>query len=216
MKSLPRRLAVATITLLLLLPALPVSAEKAADPAPKPAYIAFDEGLGFSGGQLSGMGISYRTWKLFPVGFQLCLGAMYSPANADWAFTGDLLDYWAGVESFWSLYASEFTRWLFGQLYLFAALHHSAVIPWEPVEVTREETTAGETHTITEITGYQRGVFTPRVGIGAGFGVEVTLFSHFSGTFELGYGLFWQPSTAPFLDQLSVQLVPQGSFHFRY
>ena len=49
-----------------------------------------------------------------------------------------------------------------------------------------------------------------------GFGVEVGLFRHLSGTFELGYAVFWDGVDGTFVDQLSVNLVPQGSFHFRY
>ena len=187
-----------------------VWAEGAENP-PLPAYEEFTQGLGFSGGELSGFGISYRNWVRPNLGIQVCAGALYLPAGLGWGF-GNLLEYWVSLEGMRTLYATEFTSWLFGQLYVFAGVQHSGFIPWIDIYEERAE---GE-FVYDVYVGSIEGAFTPQIGAGIGFGVEVGLFRHLSGTFELGYAAFWQGTSGSFVDQLSVDLVPQGSFHFRY
>jgi len=173
----------------------------------EPAYLQFNDGVGFSVGRISGYGISFRHWFSEKVGLQVCAGGLYFPSEpgSGWIDYGTLLQYWSGLEVFRSLYATEFTKWLFGQVYLFAGATHYGNIPWE---ATLNED--GYTYT------YTPGVYVPGFGLGGGVGIEMTLFRHFSMVFELGYAAFWEPSSAAFKDQLSVDLVPQGVAQFRY
>lgn len=175
--------------------------------ATEPAYVQFNDGIGFGAGQLSGTGIDYRHWFSEKVGMQVCAGAVYSPLSPgdNWLDYGNLFQYWTGVEAFRSLYATEFTRWLYGQVYLFAGITHYGYVPWVATYDEEEYTTT-----------YTVGSFVPGVGTGVGVGIEMTLFRHFSMVFELGYAVFWEYSSAPFIDQLNVTLVPQGVAQFRY
>ena len=178
----------------------------------EPVFERFSRGLGFTVGELAGIGISYRDWFEPRTAYQVCGGVLYFPQQDGGGFS-DLLDYWLGVQFVRSLYATEFADWLFSQLYMFAGVSHSAYIRW--VAVT-EPTAAEDGHEYDVIVGYEPGPFTPSFGIGAGVGIEFGLFSHFSSVFELGYALFWRQSGGTVLDQLSVRLVPQGTFHYRY
>jgi hypothetical protein len=181
----------------------------------EPAYVRYPRGIGFSVGQISGTGLSYRQWITPKVGLQASAGALYLPLKPGegWISSAHLLDYWTGVEVFRSLYATEFTKWLFGQVYLFAGISHYGFIPWKEVmgTITPAEGVPYET-----VVGHEPGLYVPGIGLGGGVGIEMALFQHFSVAFELGYAAFWQKDAPDFVDQLQVNLVPQGVVQFRY
>jgi len=181
----------------------------------EPASVRFPRGVGFSVGQISGTGLSYRQWITPKVGIQASAGALYLPLKPgeSWVSSGHLLDYWTGIEVLRSLYATEFTRWLFGQVYLFAGLSHYGFIPWKAIMGTITPTEGEPYETVV---GYEPGTYAPGVGLGGGVGIEMALFQHFSVAFELGYAAFWQKDAPDFVDQLQVNLVPQGVVQFRY
>jgi hypothetical protein len=206
MLPLPRRNTVrhrVVAVLVLVAAAVAASAEVA-----EPAYVQFPRGIGFSIGRISGTGLSYRQWITPKVGIQASAGALYLPmqSGATYAYPANLLQYWTGLEVMRSLYATEFTKWLYGQVYLFAGLTHYGFVPW----VTTYE---ADGYTISSI---DPGAYVPGFGLGVGVGIEIALFRHFSAAFELGYAAFWQNDAATFMDQLTVELVPQGVIHFRY
>jgi hypothetical protein len=146
-----------------------------------PAYTAFQKALGFSGGRLSGIGVSYRQW-FARNGVQAVFGIYYIP---------DVLDYWVSFEYLRQLLVAEYAPWIFNGLYLFFGASHRG-------HMSRME------------------VYTPEVGIGGGFGIELGLLQHFSFTLELGYGLFFNLAKSVFWEMLSILPIVQGSFHYRY
>jgi len=154
----------------------------------------YSRAIGFSVGALSGTGISYRKWYE-KIGYQVVVGVTYS--NDEWGafFSGNKLDYWSSIEGYYSLFASDFTRWLFGQLYLFVALHHSGYIT---------------------TTAYDGGAYYPRFRGGGGFGVELCLFHHISLVFELGYGAMYGGTLFEDPNTFAIRLVPQGTFQYRF
>jgi len=163
------------------------------EPDRVPPYEAYSRGLGFSAGMLSGVGISFRKWH-DRLGYQVVAGVSYSSEGV--GLIGlNYTDYWVSLEGYRALFSGELAKWLFGQLYLFAAVHHSGYIPISYDYDTEQ---------------YIRGSFAPRLRGGVGFGIEVGLFSHFSFVFELGYGAMWEPGS------FSIDLIPQGTFQYRF
>ena len=125
------------------------------------AYERFARGLGFSGGLISGVGLSYRQWS-DRFGYQVVAGGYYYPAES-WEFTS--MDYWVSAEGFYRMYSAEFADWFFNQLYLFAGVIHHGYMHGAPYQA--------------------------EIGAGAGFGIEVGWFQHLSTSFEIGYAAFW-------------------------
>jgi hypothetical protein len=180
-----------------------------------PAYQQYPTGVGFAVGQISGTGLSYRHWFGQRLGIQVAAGGLYLPAEpgAGLVYSTRVLDYRSGIEVLLSLYATEFTRWLFGQVYLFGGVSHFGYVPWREVSgiITPLEGDPYE-----GVVGYERGAYVPGFALGGGVGIEIALFRHFSTAFELGYALFWEGIPPGMGEQLSLNLVPQGILQFRY
>ena len=148
---------VLTVCLAALVALEPAAAQEATS-AEAPAYQEFSRGLGFSGGIVSGVGLSYRQWS-GRLGYQVVAGGYYYPGE----YTS--MDYWLGLEGFYSMYSAQFADWFFNQLYLFAGAIHHGYIHDSPYQA--------------------------EIGLGVGIGIEVGWFQHLSTTFEIGYGAFW-------------------------
>jgi len=172
--------------------------------------LPYDEGLGFSFGNLSygssssgavPLAISYRRWE-GDLGWQAAAGVMYMPEGSYYP----LLDYWVGLEGLWSLFSAQFSDWFFNQLFVFVDLTHRGYIP-------RSSTWSAADNSYT----YTVGTYHPTFSLGAGVGIEFGLFQHFSTTFEAGYGVFWDAAAGTqFADQLSVPLIGQMTLHYRF
>jgi hypothetical protein len=97
--------------------ALHPAAAQEPGPASVPAFEHYTRGLGFSGGVLSGVGLSYRQW-IGRLGYQIVAGGYYSPGEYA------SMDYWVATEGYYSLYSAEFADWFYNQLYLFVGVIH--------------------------------------------------------------------------------------------
>ena len=140
---------------------------------PLPAYKEFPQSLGFQYGEISGTGLSYQLWRE-TVGFQISGGVVYLPLDEGFWFDRTL-DYLVGGELQLRVYGEDFASWLSGQLYGFAGLNHGGYIP---VVVVKEELQIGDDERLPAEHG--TGSFTPTFGFGAGIGIEIIFFRHFS------------------------------------
>lgn len=178
-------------TLLVLFAAAAVTAEE------RTAYEQFAHGLGFSGGQISGVGLSYRQW-FGSLGFQTVAGGYYLP-EVDNTPGVSALDYWAGLEGFYRVYANQFADWFYSQLYLFlGANHHGSINP----------VYAGYSDPAQPPPAPTPGVYQPQLILGGGIGIEAALFQHISAVFEIGYAVV--------IPTFEVQLAPQGAIQYRF
>ncbi len=161
------------------------------------AYEQFTHGLGFSGGEISGVGLSYRQW-FGKLGFQGVAGGYYLP-EVDNTPGVSALDYWAGLEGFYRVYANQFADWFYSQLYLFlGANHHGSINPVYPDYSDPTQPPPAPTP----------GVFQPQLVVGGGIGIEAGLFEHISVVFEIGYAVV--------IPTFMVELAPQGAIQYRF
>lgn len=58
--------------------------------------------------------------------------------------------------------------------------------------------------------------YVPRFHLAVGVGTELLLFSRFSFSGEIGYGLTWSPTLSTLIEQLQAGLVGQGTFQYRF
>ena len=171
--------------------------------ATESGYRKYSKALGFQVGELSGSGLSYQQWN-GDFGYQVAFGALYfSPESNQW-WMENFLDYSVGLEFQYTVYGDDFANWLSGRLYLFTALNHRGYIPAIYKDIDEDSYT------------YDYGSFNPIIGVGAGIGIEIILFEHFSMPFELGYGLFWNPTKTALRDQFMINIIPQVGFRYRY
>lgn len=167
------------------------------------AFIEYPQALGFSGGNIIGPGISWMNWT-GRTGVQLAAGILYSPPDADSWYSDDVLDYSLGAEVLRRMYGDTYAPWFTGQLYIWGSLKHHGFIP------VVEKTEIG-----TEEYEYSSGDYTPGVAVGAGIGIEMIIFKHFSIPFEFGYLAemeFLSDDAVP----LTVDLATQGGIRYRY
>ena len=195
MKTIRHMLPLCVVSIILLLAATPLWAAGGDTPR-------FQKALGFQGGQLSGLGLSYQEWK-GDKGYQVAAGAMYYP-NGEYSYR--ILDYTIGLELQSSLYHDSFSNWLAGRLYLFAGLNHQGYINMVDIDPNPDDS----------VYEYAPGAFQVVIGLGGGIGVEATLFDHFSIALEIGYGVFWTPTKPTLLEQVTVNIVPQVGLRYRY
>ena len=154
------------------------------------------------------------------MGFQLAVGGIYIPFSeydyylfTTWPPT--TLDYSIGVELQFRVFGDAFTRWLTGQLYLFAGINHRGYIPVETItEDYLDETDPDNPIWVEPV--MEPGVYTPVVGFGGGIGIEIIIFQHFSVPIELGYAVKWSPTIIDVASQFTLGLEPQVGFRYRY
>ena len=173
-----------------------------------PAYEEFPEALGFQFGEISGTGLSYQIWTP-ALGIQIAGGIIYAPLNGGWP--SRTLDYTIGAEFQFPVYGEDFASWLSGRLYLVTGLSHAGYIPVVVATDGYERTDSTWVEPV-----FAAGEFTPVLGVGAGIGIEMILFRHFSIPLELGYGVKWEPTAGALSSQFNVNLHVQAGFRYRY
>lgn len=161
--------------------------------------------VGISGGSITTVGLTYRHWGE-RVGLQVTAGGYVFPVEDGDVRYADLYYSVAVAGDFVLLSGNVFkATWLYSQLYLVASLSHlgedAYVVVYDPD--TYDPSLTGE--------GY-----VPRFRLAAGFGMELVLFSRFSLSGEVGYGLTVSPTYTDIIDILQAGLVGQGSFQYRF
>ena len=160
----------------------------------------FPEALGFRFRDISGMGLSYHRW-MGSTGFEIAGGILYFPlaVQADFPI---VLDYSIGLQVNRSVFASDYSDRVSGQLYLVAGISHRG-------EIEREFTTGGSGQETA-------GPFVPSIGVGGGLGIEIVLFDHFSFPIEVLYAPIWSYTGEPFLESVRITLAAQTGFRYRF
>ncbi|TVQ26707.1 MAG: hypothetical protein EA383_05020 [Spirochaetaceae bacterium] len=155
----------------------------------------FPEALGFQYGLISGAGLSYQRW-FGPTGLQVAGGILYFPAQTATSYPF-VLDYSIGLQVNRSVFASDYSDRVSGQLYLVGGVSHGG-------RIDRDYETSNA------------GPFVPSIGLGGGLGIEIVLFEHFSFPIEVLYAGVWEGIDRPFNEQIRIDLVPQTGFRYRY
>lgn len=187
------------IVLLLLAAPLLFAEDANADASQELNRDRFPEALGFQYGEISGSGLSYHRWY-GSTGLQIAGGILYFPLAND-TFADFVLDYSLGAQVNSSVFASDYSDRVAGQLYLIGGISHRGFIEREFNDDT---------------TQYSAGPFVPSIGVGAGLGIEIVLFEHFSIPIELLYAGIWEGTNRPFSEQIRIDLTPQAGFRYRY
>jgi hypothetical protein len=179
-----------------------------------PPYETFPEALGGFYGPFSGSGLHYHRW-LGANGFHVSGGIIYIPlGDSAWWFGDTTLDYAVGGEYQRRVYGEAFTQWLAGSLYLFAGAMHRGYIPIELVAEAYEVPDSDPPEWVDPV--YAAGDYQAELTIGAGIGIELILFGHFSIPLEFGYGVTWTPTVPDFSDALEVGPNIQTGLRYRY
>ncbi len=186
---------------------------RAAGP-PEPSELTpdllYDEALGFFGGTMSGIGLSYHKTN-GTTGWQAVAGALYSP-EISWG--SDLLFYNVGLTHLWKVYSNAWREILAGNLYIFTSIMHDGRIPRDYDVVETGELDSGGNPLYEDVVTV--GDYTPRITLGFGIGIEIIGFEHFSIPVEVGYGFSWLPTAGDIQDQFLIDLYPQIGFRYRY
>lgn len=184
-----------------------------------PAYVNFPSALGASYGPISGSGLHYHQWR-GNLGYQATAGVLYVPFDQESMWNLDLtLDYNLGGEVQRRVYGDAFSNWLTGSLYLFAGGNHRGYIPVVLVqeEVYDNNDTPDDFSDDTYIEPvYDTGTFQAELTLGAGIGIEVILFQHFSIPVEVGYGATWTATEPDLAQAFMVDILVQAAFRYRY
>ena len=200
---------IVSIVAVLLLFAAAVAAEDLVPP-----YESFPQALGGFYGPFSGSGLHYQKW-LGENGFHVTGGIVYVPYDdSDWWYAGTTLDYSVGGEFQRRVYGEAFTDWLAGSLYLFAGGMHRGYIPIVEVAAAYFSVPGDETTWVDAV--YAVGSFQAEVSVGAGIGMELILFRHFSLPLEFGYGAIWTVTEPAFADAFTVGPNVQTGLRYRY
>lgn len=194
--------------ILALVPLAGVAAEDA------PPWEVFPEALGGYYGPFSGSGLHYHRW-IGEAGFHVTAGIIYIPFDADdFRFSDTTLDYAAGGEYQRRVYGEAFTNWLAGSLFLFAGAQHRGYVPVELVAEGYEVPDSDPVEYVDPV--YEVGSFQAEFSVGAGIGVELILFRHFSIPLEFGYGGTWTVTNPDITSAISVGPNVQTGLRYRY
>jgi len=179
-----------------------------------PPYETFPQALGGSFGPISGSGIHYHRW-IGRNAFQVTGGIIYIPLDpAEWSPFGTTLDYTIGGEYQRRVYGEAFTDWLAGALYVFAGGRHRGYVPIETVAEGYEVPDSDPVEWVDPVLAV--GTFQAEVTVGAGIGVELILFRHFSIPIEFGYGGTWTVTEPNLGDAFLVNVYGQSGLRYRY
>ncbi len=183
----------------------------------EPPYETFPKALGGYFGPISGSGLHYHKW-IGQNAFQVTGGIIYIPFDpTDYYFYGlydSTLDYTIGAEYQRRVFGEAFTNWLAGSLYLFAGGRHRGYIPINLVAEGYCEDPDECTVWIDPV--FAVGTFQAEVTIGAGIGMELILFRHFSIPIEFGYGGTWTVTESNLEDAFLVNVYGQSGLRYRY
>jgi len=170
---------------------------------PKPVYETYNKALGFFAGEIGGTGLSHLR-PLPGGGIQFTVGALYRDPERENFWNDYTMDYNLGIQIHQRVYGEDFNRWLGGQLYFFQGIKHRGYIPVD------YQWTEGNEET------YRVGNYHPTLTVGAGIGLEMILFKHFSFPLEFGYHGTWDPQMGELPKQFEVDLAVQGGIRYRY
>ena len=197
------------VAAILLLSAGTVAAEE-----PEQPHEIFPEALGGFAGQISGTGLHYHKW-IGQNAFQVTGGILYVPFDlTEEPLFDSTLDYSVGGEFQRRVYGEAFTNWLAGSLYLFAGARHHGYIPINLVAEGYVVPASDPEEWVDPV--FAVGTFQAEVTIGAGIGMELILFRHFSIPIEFGYGATWIMTEADLVDAFLVSPYGQSGFRYRY
>jgi len=157
---------------------------------PASTYI---RGIGAQVGQLSGSGLSFYQQLDGTRALQATVGLSL---DSSYSITTDL-DYGLGLEYQHTFFSASYQDWFASNLYWFAGLHHGGTASWNSDASLAQS-------------------YTPTVGIGAGFGVEPTFFSHFSVPVSFGYGLFFTASGSSTVEMFTISFLAQIGARYRF
>jgi hypothetical protein len=164
----------------------------------------FPQSVGVFGSSWNGGGLSYQRW-FGRLGLGLTAGGTASPATlyrTDGSSTTSSAFNWGynvQLDLLYRLYASNFWRWLSGDLFAFATFGHHGD---STAHYVNPNTTIGDGDEY-----YVNGTFIPTFSAGLGIGYEIVLFRHFSAPIQFGYVVEW-----PFTMNFSVA----GGLRYRY
>jgi len=173
----------------------------------------FPSALGGFYGPFSGTGLHYHRW-IGDNGFHVTGGIVYVPFEQDTWWYGNVLDYAFGGEYQRRVYGEAFTSWLAGSLYLFAGGQHRGYIP--VVLIAEGYEVPGSDPVVWVDDVYGVGVYHAELTVGAGIGVEIILFRHFSVPVEFGYGGTWTITEPDLAAAFSVGPNVQTGLRYRY
>jgi len=174
----------------------------------------FPEALGGFYGPFSGSGLHYHRW-VGDNAFAVTGGIVYVPFDqADWWVNGTTLDYAIGGEFQRRVYGEAFTNWLAGSLYLFAGGMHRGYIPVVLLAEGYEVPDSDPPEYVDPV--YGLGTYQAEVTVGAGIGVELILFRHFSVPLEFGYGATWTITEPDPASAFAVGPNVQTGLRYRY
>lgn len=163
----------------------------------------FPQSVGVFGSSWNGGGLSYQRW-FGRLGLGLTAGGTASPATyygTDSTETTSNVFNWGynvQLDILYRLYASNFWRWLSGDLFAFATIGHRG--DNEAIYMNPDKDTEGDEY-------YAKGSFVPTFSAGLGIGYEIVLFRHFSAPIQFGYVVEW-----PFTMNFCVA----GGLRYRY
>lgn len=179
------------------------SADGSQGSASEAPYTAYPQALGVAFGPITATGLHYHAWA-GDLGYQATAGIIYLPAGE--TYGNNILNYEIGGGIQRRVYGDAFADWLAGSLYLFAGGNHRGFIPSVATDPTSPETDPS----------YTAGSFHAQVTVGAGIGIEVILFQHFSIPAEFGYGGSWVVTEPDVSQAIVVQLYAQTALRYRY
>lgn len=179
-----------------------------------PPYETFPQALGGFYGPFSGTGLHYQRW-FGQTGFHVAGGVIYVPySDTDLWYPDTTLDYAIGGEFQHRVYGEAFTNWLAGSLYLFAGAQHRGFIPVELVADGYYTDPNDESTWVDPV--FAVGSFQAQISIGAGIGIELIVFRHFSVPLEFGYGATWTPTEPVLANAFAVGPNVQTGLRYRY
>lgn len=167
--------------------------ETAADESTKkfadPALQEYPSALGISLSTIENVGLSWKRW-FGNVGLEVAAGGFWDPSST----IGNI--YWYSVSAAVSrrLFAEEFSDWFSGGLDLVFLAGHAGEDGYEYDALT---------------SNFIRTGYLPYFHVGAGIGIEVLLFRHFSQELQFLY-------SARLLNNPGIHLGVNASFRYRF
>lgn len=149
-------------------------------------YSSYDHAIGAKAGPLSTSGLSYHV-RLDAQNAIEVTGGVYLNYGT--------LSYGLGLEYQRTFGTSSYSDWFDAQLYWFAGASHTGYASWN---------------------GSSPQYYTPKFGLGGGFGVELIAFDHFSVPVEFGYFAEYNPNSSWAYNKFGLSFLAQIGARYRY
>jgi len=148
-------------------------------------------------------------------GFHVSGGIIYVPySDDDFWYEETTLDYSIGGEFQRRVYCEAFASWFAGSLYLFVGGQHRGYVPVDLIAEGYEVPASDPPEYVDPV--YSIGAYQAQVSVGAGIGIELIVFRHFSIPIEFGYGATWTVTEPSFAEAISVGPNAQIGLRYRY